>query len=236
MSTERFDLPVAVTLRIQSRSGKVEVIAEPRDDVLVEGDGFDAREMDGGAALEIRSGRGGSKSVSVRCPAGTDVEIGTHSGDITATGELGIVSATTMSAKIEIDRADEADLRSGSGNITVGNVRGRSRLNTMSGKIEAGTLGACACGTMSGKIHIDRVIGPLKARTVSGAIEATSGGEGSITVKSVSGKVQISLPEGTGVSRRFKTLSGRVRCPFPEGTDCHIEAMTVSGAIDLVPS
>ncbi|HLB23659.1 MAG TPA: DUF4097 family beta strand repeat-containing protein [Dehalococcoidia bacterium] len=235
MDTQRFDLPVAVALRIQSRSGKVDVVAEPREDVLVEGDGFDAQEVDGGAALEIRSGRGGSKSLSVRCPVGTDVVIGTHSGGIHTEGALGIVSATTMSAHIEVDRADEADLRTGSGNITVRGVRGRCRLNSMSGKIEGGTLGACACGTMSGSIRIERVIGPLKARTVSGSVEANCEGEGAIAVKSVSGKVQIGLPEGTSVSKRFKTISGRVRCPFPEGDDCSIEAMTVSGSIELVP-
>ncbi len=235
MDTQRYDLPVAVALRIQSRSGKVEVIAEPREDVLVEGEGFDAREVEDGAALEIRSGRGGSKPLLVRCPVGTDAVIGTHSGAIRTEGELGMVSATTMSATIDVDRADEADLRTGSGNIKVGAIRGRCRMNSMSGKIEGGTLGACACGTMSGSIRIERVIGPLKARTVSGSVEANCEGEGSIAVKSVSGKVQIGLPEGTSVQRRFKTISGRVRCPFPEGDDCSIEAMTVSGSIELVP-
>jgi DUF4097 and DUF4098 domain-containing protein YvlB len=236
MDVQHFDLPVAVTVRVQSRSGKVEIVAEPRDDVLVEGDGFDAREADEGATLELRSGRGGSKTITVHCPVGTDLTVGTHSGNVRASGEVGAISATTMSGSIEIDRADEADLRTGSGNITVGGIRGRCRLNTMSGKIDAGDLAACACGTMSGAIRIDRVAGPFKARTVSGSIRATCDGGGPIIVKSVSGKVEITLPEGLGVDKRFKTISGRVRCPFPEGDDCRIEAMTVSGAIDLVPA
>ncbi len=236
MDTQRYDLPVAVTLRIQSRSGKVDVVAEPREDVLVEGDGFDAREADGGVALEIRSGRGGSKPLTVRCPVGTDVVIGTHSGGIRTEGELGIVSATTMSAPIDIDRADEADLRTGSGNIKLTGSRGRCRMNTMSGKIEAGTVGACSCGTMSGNIRIGLVIGRLKARTVSGSIEAACRGEGSIGVRTVSGRVQIELPEGTAVHKRFKTLSGKVHCPFPEGDDLSVEAISVSGSIDLVPA
>lgn len=235
MDTQRFDLPVAATIRIQSRSGKVEIIAEPRDDVLVEGERFDAREADG-ATLELRSGRGGSKTITVHCPVGTDLTVGTHSGSISSAGEVGAISSTTMSGHIDIDRADEADLRTGSGNISIGSVRGRCRLNTMSGKIDGGDLAACACGTMSGAIRIDHVAGPFKARTVSGSIRATCGGEGPIIVKSVSGKVEITLPEGLGVDRRFKTISGRVRCPFPEGDDCRIEAMTVSGAIDLVPA
>lgn len=236
MDTQRYDLPVAVTLRIQSRSGKIDVTAEPREDVLVEGEGFEAREAEGGSALEIRSGRGGSRPLSVRCPVGTDVVIGTHSGGIRTEGELGIVSATTMSAPIDVDRADEADLRTGSGNIKLAGTQGRCRMNTMSGKIEAGTVGACSCGTMSGDIRIGLVIGPLKARTVSGSIEASCRGEGSIAVKTVSGRVTIELPEGTALHRRFKTITGRVRCPFPEGDDLNVEAMSVSGSIDLVPA
>jgi DUF4097 and DUF4098 domain-containing protein YvlB len=236
MDSRHYDLPVAVTLSIQSRSGRVEVFAEPREDVLVEGEGFETREADGGATLEIRSGRGGSKHLTVRCPVGTDVMIGTHSGSITTQGELGTVSATTMSSNIEVDRADEADLRTGSGNIRLAGAAGRTRMNTMSGKIDVGTVGACACGTMSGSIRVHHVIGPLKARTVSGSIEAGCAGEGAIAVRTVSGRVRITLPEGTSIQRRFKTLSGRVRSSFPEGDDVNVEAMTVSGSIELVPA
>lgn len=235
MNSQRYDLPVAVTLCIQSRSGKVEVIAEPRDDVLVEGEHFDARETNEGRMLEIRSGRGGSKTVVVNCPVGTDVVIGTASGAVRTSGQLGVVSITTMSGSIEVEFADEADLRSTSSNIRVGTVRGRSRLNTVSGRIEADRLGPCSCGSMSGSIRLARVDGPLKARTVSGKVEASSTGEGAIGVKSVSGKIEIGLPSGLAISKRFKTLSGKLRCPFPEGDDLHIDAQTVSGAIELVP-
>jgi hypothetical protein len=235
MDAQRFDLPVAVTLRIQSRSGNVEVIAEPRDDVYVDGDGFDAREEDGGGALAIRSGRGGSRPITVRCPVGTDISVGTHSGGIRTVGELGVVAVTTMSGRIEVESADEADLRTTSSGIRIGTIRGRSRLNTVSGRIEADRLGACSCGTMSGSIRLGSVTGPLKARTVSGSIEASSTGEGSIVVKSVSGKIEIGLPRDIALSKRFKTLSGKLRCPFPEGDDLQVEAMTVSGAIELVP-
>jgi DUF4097 and DUF4098 domain-containing protein YvlB len=235
MDTQRYDLPVAVTLCIQSRSGNVQVIAEPRDDILVEGEGFDAQEGDGGSSLEIRSGRGGSKTITVRCPIGTDVVVGTASGSVRTGGELGCISVTSTSGTVEVEAADEADLRTTSSSIRVGAVSGRSRMNTVSGKIEAERLGACWCGSMSGAIRLGRVDGPLKARTVSGKIEASSTGVGAITVKSVSGRIEIGLPPGTAITKRFKTLSGSLRCPFPEGDDLHVDAMTVSGSIELVP-
>lgn len=236
MDLQHFDLPVAVTLRLQSRSGKIEVVAEPREDVVIEGDKFDASEADGGATLEVRAGHAGSKPLSVHCPAGTDVVVGTHSGAVKLTGDFGIVSVTTMSGDIEVERADEADLRSGSGAITLGACRDRCRMNSLSGSINAGAVGAASAGTMSGSITIDRVAGRFKARSVSGTIKAACDCEGAIAVKTVSGKVHLELPTGTALDTRFKTLAGKVRNPFPAGHDCHLEAMSISGSIELVPA
>jgi DUF4097 and DUF4098 domain-containing protein YvlB len=225
-----------VTLCLQSRSGKIDVIAEARDDVAIDGEGFTARETDDGTTLEVRAGHAGSKPLSVRCPNGTDIIAGTHSGTVRLAGDFGIVSVTTMSGAIELDTADEADLRTGSAPISLATCRVRCRLNTISGKISAGHVGSIAAGTMSGSIHIERVGGKLKARSVSGSIHCLCDGEGEIKVKTVSGKVHIKLPDGTGLSTRFKTLSGRVRNELPHGDDVYVEAMTVSGSIELVPA
>ena len=230
----RFELPVAVTLRLQSRSGRVEVVAEPRDDVLAEGDAIESQVDDGGATLRIRNGHG-RKSFVVRCPVGTDVAIGTQSGPVRLVGDFGTVSVTTASGSIEVDSADEADLRTMSSSITVGSCRGKCRMNSASGKLQAGHVGAASAGSMSGSIEIERVSGPLKARSVSGSITAACDGEGAIAVKTVSGKVQLSLPEGTAPRTRFKSLSGRICCDCPEGSDVLVEAMSVSGSIDVVP-
>ncbi len=234
MDSQHFDLPVAVTLRLQSRSGNIDVLAEPRDDVAVEGDGFNTSEADGGATLEVHAGRAGSKSLSVRCPAGTDIVIGTHSGSVNMRGEFGCVSVTTMSGGIDVERADEADLRTAAGSVRLGSCSGRCRMNSMSGSISAGSVGAASAGTMSGSITIERVAGRFKARSVSGAIKAACNCEGEIAVKTVSGKVYLELPSGTALDTRFKTLSGKVRNPFPAGNDCRLEAMSISGSIELV--
>jgi DUF4097 and DUF4098 domain-containing protein YvlB len=231
---QHFDLPVAVTLRLHSRSGKIDVTAEPREDVIVEGDKFDAAGAEGGSVLEVRSGHGGSKSLSVRCPVGTDIVVGTQSGPVDMHGEFGLVSVTTMSGNIDVERADEADLRTAAGGVRLGSCGGRCRMNSMSGNITAGAVGAASAGTVSGSISIQRVAGRLKARSVSGSISAACGAEGEIAVKTVSGKVHLELPDGTALQTRFKTLSGKVRNPFPVGTDCRLEAVSISGSIELV--
>ena len=236
MNLQHFDLPVAVTLRLQSRSGRIDVVAEPREDVVVEGDKFEASEADGGATLEVRAGHAGSKPLSVRCPAGTDIVVGTQSGSVNLRGEFGTVSVTTMSGGIDVEHADEADLRSGAGSVHLGSCGGRCRMNSMSGSIIAGSVGAASAGTMSGSITIERVAGRFKARSVSGTIKAACNCEGAIAVKTVSGKVYLELPTGTALETRFKTLSGKVHNPFPAGHDCRLEAMSISGSIELVPT
>jgi DUF4097 and DUF4098 domain-containing protein YvlB len=235
VGTERasFDLPVAVTLHLQSRSGKVHVVAEPRDDVEVEGSRIDAREEDGGATLRIRAGHGTSL-LRVRCPAGTDIAVGTHSGSIKMEGEFGKVSVTSMSGSIELDRADETDLRTMSGSVTVAACAGVCRMSSMSGKVIGGRLDSAYAQSKSGSIHLEHVDGGVKARTVSGSIVVSAGGEGPIAVKTVSGSVRIELPHGTEPRVHFRT-HGRKRCGFPDGDDVLVEAMSLSGSIEVVP-
>lgn len=235
MSTQRLDLPVAVTLRLQSRSGRVDVIAEPREDLLAEGDKIESLVEDNGATLKLRNGAG-TKAFVVRCPLGTDIIAGTQSGSVSMSGRLGVVSVTTMSGDIKVEAADEVDLRTVSGSLDLGTCAGRCRLNTGTGKVSAHDVGAVSAGTMSGTIKIDCVSGAFKARTVSGSINAACRGQGAITVKTVSGTVHIELPHGVAPHARLKTLSGRVRCDCPDGNDVLIEAMTVSGTIEVVPA
>ncbi|MEX2246295.1 MAG: DUF4097 family beta strand repeat-containing protein [Dehalococcoidia bacterium] len=230
--TERFDLPVAVRLKLQSRSGEVLVFAEARDDVEVEGNDIDAvREDDG--TFRVRCGRGHSK-FTVRVPVGTDVTVGSMSGSVRMQGEFGSVLVTTMSGNIEVDTIDEGDLRSMSGSVTIGACRGRCRLGSVSGKVAAGELDSVMAQSTSGSIRIERVAGDVMARSVSGSVDVRAGGEGPIAVKTVSGKVRIALPEGTEPQARFKTM-GRVRCDLRPGMDCRVDAVSLSGSIDVVP-
>ena len=233
LDARTFELPIAVGLRLQSRSGNVRVIAEPRDDVLAEGDRISGGLTEDGHAVEIRAGRG-SGSLTVRCPAGTDVTVGTHSGNVRLEGQFGDVSVTTMSGKIEVDMADQADLRAMSADVVVGSCSGRCRISTVSGKVVGGHADSAMASSMSGSITFEHVNGEFKARSVSGTVNASCDGDGSIAVKTVSGGVHISLPAGTAPMTLFKTMSGKVRCDLPAGSDVRIEAMSISGSIEVV--
>jgi DUF4097 and DUF4098 domain-containing protein YvlB len=235
MDSVRLELPVAVALRLQSRSGKVHVIAEPRDDVEAETDDVNHFFDDDGRTIVVRSGRGGSKPLTVRCPIETDVVIGTQSASVKLEGRLGVVRVTTMSGSVEVEDGEELDVRTMSGNIDVATCRGRCRLNAISGTVRVGDTDQVHASTVSGSIKLSRVAGDVRARSVSGTIEMQVSGDSPIAVKTVSGKVRISLPAGTEPQTIFKTR-GSVRCDFPRGHDCRIECASLSGSIEVVPA
>ena len=235
METRRYDLPVAITLKLQSRSGRVHAIAESRDDIEAETDSLESFLDDNGRTLVIRSSRGGSKPLTVRCPIDTDVVIGTHSGSVSLEGRFGIVRATTMSGNVSLADAEEADVRTMSGSIEVGTVRGRVRLNAISGKVTAVEVDSAMTSTVSGLIKLEKVLGDVRARSVSGSIDMHASGDSAIAVKTVSGRVRIILPEGTEPTTMFKTR-GNVRCDFAQGRDCRIDAVSLSGSIEVVPA
>jgi DUF4097 and DUF4098 domain-containing protein YvlB len=235
VESRRIDLPVGTLLRLQSRSGRVLVIAEAREDLDVEADSIETRVEDGGAALLVRSSRGGSKTLTVRCPIDTDISIGTQSGSVRIEGKLGALSVTTMSGDIEVEDAEELDARSMSGKIILGRCRGRCRLNAVSGRVHGGDVDTAYGSTVSGSVKFDRVIGDVRAKTVSGSVDLSALGDGSIAVKTISGKVRIVLPEGTEPQTLFKTR-GHVRCDFAQGRDCRVEAVSLSGSIEVVPA
>lgn len=234
MNARRVDLPVAVTLRLQSRSGSIDVIAEPRDDVEVDGEGATAHVEEGGSAVTIRAGRGGSRPMTVRCPVGTDINMGTQSGTVTAEGEVGTLSVTTISGTIDVEAAEQADLRTMSGQITLGRCSLRCRMGSVSGRVSAGAIARGAAQSISGAITINDVAGDFKARSVNGTIDVRTRGVGRVAMKTVSGKIRITLPPGTAPETHFKTR-GRVESLLPAGHDCIIEAGSMSGSIELVP-
>ena len=231
--TRIIDLPASAALRLQSRAGSVRVIAEERDDVLAETDKIESFVDDDGMSLVVRSARGGSKPLVVRCPVDTDVVIGTQSGSVGLVGRFGDVRVTCISGSIQVDDVDDADVRSGSGSITLGSARGMCRATTVSGGITGGRADALQASTVSGSIRFDRIDGDIRARTISGSIQIAAGGAGDVVVKTVSGNIRIAVPADLRPRTRFKTM-GRVTCDLPAGDDARIEAGSVSGSIEVV--
>ena len=99
-------------------------------------------------------------------------------------------------------------------------------LQTLLSKIDSG---GADIATQTGRITLEGVRGPVQARCVSGRIHVEMALAHDIDVETVSGRVEISLPEGTRVYQTSDLGSDR-----PDGTDCVVRATSMSGRVDVV--
>jgi Toastrack DUF4097 len=94
--------------------------------------------------------------------------------------------------------ADEVDARTGSGDINVVGTSGRFEAHTGSGDVRAG-----------------RVAGAIKASTGSGDVEAAQTVAAPIEVRTGSGDVTMSVPDGAAFTLDVHTGSGAIRTSQP---------------------
>ncbi len=125
------------------------------------------------------------------------------------------------------------DARTGSGSVTVGACAGQCRVVVTSGSVRVGKSGSASVAGVSGSIGVGE-IDAADVKNVSGRIEVGASGEGRISIRSVSGTVEVSVPETCAPATHLKSISGRVRRECAEGTDGEIDVKTVSGTIRIV--
>jgi DUF4097 and DUF4098 domain-containing protein YvlB len=224
------DAPGKPEVRITAGSGSITVVAEARLDVFVDDQGVVDPAEDG--AYEVTASRR-SRSFTVRCPEGSSVMVGTRSGALHLTGALGPVRATTMSGSITVDRAASVDLRAMSGSITVGSCAGDCRVKTKSGSTHVGTAGSAEIHIGSGRVVVDHVEAAASVRAVSGSVTIEAGGRGPIQIETMSGSINVTLPNGCKPSVRAKSLSSRPKIDCETGEDCRVTVKTLSGAVSV---
>ncbi len=225
-------------LHVGTRSGRVTITAEERDDLRIES-GAPLRDekvrTDDEGKISITAARGGSAWLEIRCPSGADVSIGAVSGRVELRGLFWGVRVTTVSGSIEVEQAELLDARSVSGRITVGRCGGRCRLRTKSGRITCDSAGDMSMSTLSGRIHLGDATGKVHAQSVSGKVEARTQGKDDVAVQTLSGSVRIEIPTGVRPNARLKSRTGRPRCDCEEGDDIQIAVRSMSGKIEVVP-
>lgn len=210
-------------VRITSASGRVRVIGEERPDVSAEG----APVANHFGAVEIRSR---SKKIEVRVPVGTDLVVGTASGDVELAGELGHTRITTAAGDIQAEQVASIDARTKSGRVSVQRSAGDVRVKTTSSSIQVDQAGGeVRVSSVSGKVQVHDATGLASVRTVSGNVELAVDGTVGTLVETVSGTVRITVPAGVRPSVRLKTISGQRRVECDAGNDVEISARSVSG-------
>jgi DUF4097 and DUF4098 domain-containing protein YvlB len=212
-------------VEVSSRSGKVHVVAEDRGDVVVKGATVERRE----GTLAVR---GGSHTVEVRCPVGTDLRIGVASGGVSTEGALGDVRVTSASGSVKLDAAASADVRSASGSVRIGRCDGTCRVSVKSGHVEVGRAGRLEASAKSGRV----TGGPVDSAEVhvaSGHVELEATGSGDLEILTHSGSVEITLPPGVCPRCDVQTRSGRFHSDCETGEDLLVTVRATSGSVDV---
>lgn len=213
-------------LHISTRSGKVRVGATPGGALAVDG-GIIEVATDGTTHV---IGARGSDTIDIHCASGTDVVIGTVSGNVELTGDIGAASINTISGKIRVERARRVDARTKSGRVEIDECDEDCRVVVVSARVKIGKAVKAAIAGVSGKISA-RDVERVDVKTVSGKVDVGSSGAPHVSVRTVSGEVDVQVPGNARPATRFRTISGRVSCDCPTGDDGEIAVATVSGTI-----
>lgn len=169
--------------------------------------------------LEVQSASGGvDLDLTELRPRGVEVD--------SASGE---VSVRLGGANPELD---EVTVESKSGSIELG-LNGefpaleRLEVDSMSGKVRIAVAGACP---ELGRIAVDSKSGAVEVDLSAGTFGRDDLG---VRVESVSGKINVTLPEGVGASLQANVLSGQIRA---EGFERSEGGRKVNAAFGTTPA
>ena len=233
-------LPSGDIVFLPGEPGKVEVDVEGRnaEDLVIE--------QRGGRILlrtpDRLGGRWRSFDVTVRTPAGADVEVRAASADVNIQVALGSLGARLASGDIRAEDVEgDAAVESASGDVELGEVGGNLDVSTASGDVKLGRAGGrVVMHTASGEVRLGNVLAALSASTQSGDLEVEHYEGGDLECSSTSGDVRIGLPPGLTLDVDLNTVSGDIRSDFPpengEGATARLRVKTISGDIVLLRS
>jgi DUF4097 and DUF4098 domain-containing protein YvlB len=228
---EQFLATGPVQLDIEARSGSVEVRAGTSDQVIVTVAGAGAEDWEIAQLGDMitvrpRSGwRSRSSRVLVEAPAGSHADIRTASADVSLAGMLGQTRLRTASGDLRAEAVSELDVSSASGDVRVESIAAGASTAAVSGDVHYGeVVGRVSVTTASGDVRIRHALGDVRIGTTSGDVRVERCDGSEISVKCVSGDVEIGLPAGIRVEPDISTMSGRVRTPAPAATPAAVAA------------
>jgi len=181
-----------------------------------------------------------SFDVSVRVPAGVDLEVRAASANVRAEVDLGSLGASLASGGLKAQKiGGNAAVETASGDVELGEVGGQLAVSTASGDVWLGEGRAnTAVNTASGEARLGSVLGALAVSTQSGDLEVEHYAGDDLECNSTSGEVRVGLPPGRALEVDLNTISGDIRSDFsPEagdGATARLRIKTISGDIALV--
>jgi hypothetical protein len=246
-------------LRVEVQMGRVEVIAEPRDDVDVHiAPANPNRSGDRSAAESVRVTRTGSEvsvvgpfrlnifgpgdsvDVVVRVPPTSDVSVSLKYGAVHLAGTLGTTRLALDYGDASIARVGRADLGLGHGELRVEHISGDADITIKSGRARIGHVaGALRLKGSDAGIDVGTIEGVADIATSTGVVQLGDPGP-ALTVRSAYGPVRINeLVRGTA---RIEGSYGALSIGVRRGTAVWLDASSRHGVVrnelaaDLGPS
>ncbi|MEG1158137.1 MAG: DUF4097 family beta strand repeat-containing protein [Christensenellaceae bacterium] len=177
--------------------------------------------------------------VTVTLPADFEGElvIGTQSGTVQA--EVGIqsqVKINTMSGSISLIGGKNIEANSTSGTITALKSTGENlKCETMSGDIEVkdAVVEMMEADSVSGSIFLSGDVREVKANAVSGKIDIGIKNPTDIDVESTSGEIEAQVKDASLLNKiDMNSISGTVQISLPENDGFTVDFESISGDMD----
>lgn len=149
------------------------------------------------------------------------------------------ITTATADTKLR-GRYSSLTTKSASGDLAVnGEVEGDATIKTVSGDVRIGRVGGELHGTtVSGDVTATAIDGSIEMKSVSGDVRFDSVREGTVTVQSVSGDIDVGVAPGTNLDVDAGSVSGDLTSEVPlgsqpgaagEGPTLVVRGKTVSG-------
>ena len=226
MGEHRFHTPEPTELEINVPVGEVEVQTVDGDESVVTVEGSEkllelteVRQEGRRLVVELKGkkpfgitisigdlsfGSGGRLRVHARVPHGSDAIFATTSADMTLRGRVRSLEAKSASGDLivrgEIER--DATVKTVSGDALLDRIGGSLRFQTVSGDLVARS-----------------VEHSVEGKSVSGDVRLESTREGSVSVQSVSGDIEVGVVSGTNLDVDAGSVSGDLSSEVPLGSD-----------------
>jgi DUF4097 and DUF4098 domain-containing protein YvlB len=183
--------------------------------------------------------------LTIKTPAGSDLEVRAASADVACVGRLGEVDLHTASGDITLATATgRVMVNSASGDITISEARTDVSARSTSGDVRIGRAGGSViAGTVSGDFSVGACGDLLTANTVSGDVQARDLTGGRVELTTVSGDVYASVTPGIAVYLDLASTTGDIRSDLDEGASddagasqpvaLEIKCRTVSGDVRI---
>jgi DUF4097 and DUF4098 domain-containing protein YvlB len=246
----KFETPEPIIANIEPGNGYVTIIADDRDDTIVEirptnpdnESDMEAAERAAvdfaGNTLTVRgpklnpfswSNKTRSINVTIELPTGSYVHGKSGIGDLTATGRLGDVTYKTGVGHVQVDEVAALVVTSATGNVLANRITGKATLNTASGRLHVGELAAGGVlGNSNGTTVVGAARGPVKVRAANGDITVEEAAD-DVEAKTANGAVRV-LDAVRG-SLTLETAIGEIEVGIREGSAAWLDVRTKLGLV-----